>query len=69
MPAPDYATEIAAIETGLAAGELTIESDGDRLTYKSAADMLKALNYFRSQAAAASGTRRGGSSVAVYNGD
>jgi len=69
MPAPDYATEIAALEAGLAASELTIESDGDRVTYKSASDMLKALNYYRSKAASAAGSRRGGSSVAVYNGD
>jgi hypothetical protein len=69
MPAPDYSTEIAALEAAIAGGELTIESDGDRVTYKSTADMLSALNYFRNQAAAAANTRRGGSSVGVYQGD
>lgn len=70
MPAPDYTTEIAALESALAAGELTVESDGDRVTYQSVADLLSALTYFRNKAAAASSTlRRGGSTVAVFDRD
>lgn len=69
MPAPDYATEIAAIEAAMAAGELTIESDGDRVTYKSTSDMMKSLTYFKDKAAAASGTSRRGSTVAVFDRD
>jgi hypothetical protein len=29
MPAPDYAAEIAALETALSTGELTVEQDGE----------------------------------------
>jgi hypothetical protein len=67
MPAPDYATEIAALEAALAAGELTIESDGDRVTYRSTTDLLSALNYYRTKAASAAGTQTRGSSVAVFD--
>lgn len=67
MAAPDYATEIAALEAALAAGELTVESDGDRVTYRSTSDLLAALGYYRTRAAAASGTQTRGSSVAVFN--
>lgn len=70
MPAPLYETEIAALEAALSAGELTVESDGDRVTYKSTSDMLSALTYFRNKAAAAAGPlQRGGSSVAVFDRD
>lgn len=56
MPAPDYAVEIAALEAAVAAGELTVESDGDRVTYRSMADLLAALGYFRQRAAVLSGS-------------
>lgn len=54
MPAPDYAVEIAALETALGKGELEIQSGGfggDRVTYRSVSEMLAALKYFRQQAA------------------
>lgn len=54
MAAPGYETEIAALEAAAATGELTVESDGDRVTYRSTADLLKTLDYFRARAAAAS---------------
>lgn len=69
MPAPDYATEIAALEAAMARGELTIESEGDRVTYKSTAEMLTTLTYFRNKAAAAAGTQTRRSSVAIFNRD
>lgn len=69
MAAPDYATEIAALEAALAAGELTVESDGDRVTYRSTSDLLAQLRYFRDKAAAASSTLRRGTSVAVFDRD
>lgn len=53
MPAPDYATEIAALETALSTGELTIEQDGERVTYQSASDLVKRLSYFQQRAAQA----------------
>lgn len=56
MPAPDYAVEIAALETAVATGELTVESDGDRVTYRTMADLLAALSYFRQRAAVLTGS-------------
>lgn len=58
MAAPTYATEIAALEAAAATGELTVEQDGDRVTYRSMDDLLKALTYFKAQAAAASPAAR-----------
>ncbi len=46
MPAPDYAVEIAALEAAMASGELTVESDGDRVTYRSTSEILKAIAAF-----------------------
>lgn len=53
MPAPDYATEIAQLEAAAATGELTIEQDGERVTFRSMTDLLASLNYFRTRAASA----------------
>lgn len=66
MAAPGYETEIAALEAAAASGELTVESDGDRVTYRSTADLLTTLDYFRAKAAAvaASGPR---AVVAVFD--
>jgi hypothetical protein len=69
MPAPDYAVEIAALEKALASGELTIESDGDRVTYRSIADIMSALNYYQTKAASGAGTMTRRSSVAIFNRD
>lgn len=38
---------ITALETALASGELTVEYAGRRITYKSAADLVAALEYFK----------------------
>lgn len=67
MAAPDYATEIAALEAAMASGELRVESDGDVVLYRSISDVKAALDYFRAKAAAANGTQTRGSSVAVFN--
>jgi hypothetical protein len=56
MPAPDYATEIAALEAGLASGEARVESDGDVVIYRGVTDIMAALKYFRDKAAAPAGT-------------
>ncbi|MFN3943902.1 MAG: phage head-tail joining protein [Allosphingosinicella sp.] len=70
MPAPDYAAEIAALEQALASGELTVESDGERVTYRSRREIMDTLAYFRERAQDAMGVRRrGGSSVAVFERD
>lgn len=50
MPAPDYTVEIARLEAAVSSGELTIEQDGERVTYRSMADLVTALNYFKGQA-------------------
>lgn len=58
MPAPTYETEIASLEAAAASGELTIESNGERLTYRSMSDLLAALDYFKKAAAAAAAPGR-----------
>lgn len=50
MPAPDYAVEIANLEAAAASGELTIEQDGERVTYRTMNDLVRALNYFKGRA-------------------
>lgn len=70
MPAPDYATEIAALERGLGSGEARVESDGDSVTYRGVVDIMRALDYFRLRAAPATspvGICRPASTVAVYD--
>lgn len=65
----DYSTKIAALETALASGELTVESDGERVTYRSTRDLKDALSYFKAeqaQAVAPNGISRPASTVAVY---
>lgn len=70
MAAPLYAEEIAALNAAVASGELTIEANGERVTYRSMDDLMKALTYFNSQAAAASATESGrsASTLASYEG-
>ena len=63
----DYSTQIAAIEAAIASGELTVESDGDRVTYRSMAELLKARDFFVAQQNAASASRRPASTVAVFD--
>ena len=41
---------ILALETALASGQLTVEYDGRRVTYRSASEIETALAYFRRQA-------------------
>lgn len=70
MPAPDYATEIAALERGLGTGEARIESEGESITYRGVSDIMKALDYFRRRAApavAAAGILRPASTLAVFD--
>lgn len=70
MPAPDYVTEIATLERGLGSGEARIESDGESVTYRGVADIMRALDYFRQRAAPAiapAGICRPASTVAVYD--
>jgi len=55
MPAPDYAAEIGALRAGLANSELTIETNGERVTYQNFADIEKRIRYFVDLAASSSG--------------
>lgn len=41
----DYQAKKDALEEALLAGELTVESDGDRVTYRSVAEMRSAIAY------------------------
>jgi hypothetical protein len=38
---------ITALETALASGELTVEYAGRRITYRSASEIVSALDYFK----------------------
>lgn len=70
MPAPDYAPEIAALERGLGSGEARIESDGESIVYRGVSDIMRALDYFRSRAAAAPAVatlKRPASTLAVFD--
>jgi hypothetical protein len=69
MPAPGYEVEIAALETGLSSGEATVESDGDRVTYRGVTEILAAISYFRSKATeAVTGIApRRGSTLAIFD--
>jgi hypothetical protein len=47
--ATDYAANIVLLEDALARGELTIEANGERITYKSTTDLVAAINYNRNR--------------------
>lgn len=47
--ATDYAANIVALEAALAAGELTVEANGERVTYRSVPDLVAAINYNRNR--------------------
>lgn len=66
MPAPDYLTEIAQLEAGLASGEARIESDGDSVTYRGIKDIQAGIAYFRERAASSGTSRRPCATLAVY---
>ncbi len=70
MAAPDYATEIAALTAAVASGELTIEANGERVTYRSMDDLMKALGFLERKAAAnaASPAVRSATTLAVFEG-
>jgi hypothetical protein len=63
VPAPDYAEEIAKLEAGLGSGEARIESDGESVTYRGVTDIMRALAYFRQQAAGAVAHHSGSAST------
>jgi hypothetical protein len=71
MPLSDgYAAEIASLEEALAVGEVTIESDGERVTYRNPADIMRGIDYFQRKAASAVGAAsRPNTTVAVYSVD
>ncbi len=64
------AAKIAKLEEALASGVLTVESDGERITYRSRADLLGAIDYFKRAVAeetATLATPRPASTLAVYD--
>ena len=68
----DYSAKIIALESALASGELTVESDGERVTYRSVRDLKEALSYFKAEQVTSlspSGVARPASTVAVYTPD
>ncbi len=70
MPAPDFATEIAALEAGLGSGVARIESEGESITYRGVRDITTALSYFRQRSAEMpTGYGRSASTYAAYDPD
>ena len=68
----DYAAKVAALEEAAGSGELTVKTDGREVTYRSMADLMRALSYFRSQMAASgatTGPESYGSTLATWGTD
>jgi len=64
----DYAARKEALEEALMAGELTVESDGDRVTYRSTAEIRSAIAYCDERLAeAASSSPAPKSTLACYD--
>lgn len=51
--AVDYAAAVVALEEALSSGELTVEYNGRRVTYRSTTELVEALNYFKRASAGA----------------
>lgn len=51
------ADDLAALESALASGELTVEYDGKRTTFRSVPELRSAIDYVKGELAAVAGTR------------
>lgn len=49
--------QIDALEAALASGELTVEYNGNRTTYRSVAELKQAIRYFKDELATSSASR------------
>lgn len=47
----DYSSQITALETALALGELSVEVEGRKITYRSVDELRRSLAYFQGKAA------------------
>lgn len=56
-----------ALETAIASGELTVEYDGKRVTYRSISDLKAAADYVRSQIADQSAEGRAEQTLATFS--
>lgn len=64
------AEKIAKLEDALASGVLTVESDGERVTYRSRGDLLGAIDYFKRELVAEvtpAASARPATTLAVYD--
>lgn len=62
------ASDLAALDTAISSGELTVEVNGRRVTYRSIDELIRARNIAKSElrtssGASSSGVRRGSYSV------
>ncbi|ESQ82385.1 hypothetical protein AEAC466_17330 [Asticcacaulis sp. AC466] len=70
MPAPDYVTELAQLQAGLASGEATIQgNNGNRVEYRSVKEIRDAITYFQNLAAVAAKTSVPSITVAQFVND
>ena len=64
----DYAAKLEALENALMAGELTVESDGDRVTYRSVGEIQRAIDYCNQRLASQTGaSQRPATTVAQFS--
>lgn len=64
----DYAAKKVALEDALLSGELTVESDGDRVTYRSVSEIERALAHCERQIAGQSNMAlRPATTIAAYS--
>lgn len=61
--------DVDNLEAALASGELTVEQDGRRVTYRSVAEIKAALGYAREQLAASTAAAAPTQSLAAYSRD
>lgn len=62
-------SDLDALETAIATGELTVEYDNKRVTFRSIAELVQAAAYVRSQIAAAASTAPVTQSFASFSKD
>ena len=65
--AVDYAARIAALEDALAQGVLSVSYEGKSASYRSFAEMMQVLAYFRRQLAKAAGLKTSNVGLATFD--
>lgn len=59
--------DLDKLETALASGQLTVDYDGRRVTFRSVAELRSAIDYVKAELAAAGGSARTTQSFAAHS--